>query len=573
MSDTPPPPPPSSAPPPLPSADELPAAVAVPRRRSHGYAVWLIPILAALIGLTLGVRAWLATGPTVTITFKTAEDIEPGKTKIKYKNVDIGDVKSIALASDGKGVVVTAEMTQGAQKLLLDDTRFWVVRARFAGSGITGLSTLLSGAYIGIDIGTSEESRRDFVGLDVPPSVTADEPGREFILRSEDLGSVDIGSPVYFRRVQVGKVTATRLDADGRGVTLRVFVSAPHERHVTENTRFWHASGLDVALDAGGIKLQTQSLISIVLGGIAFGTPESAEPGTAAGAEHSFALFENQALAMKRTSTEVTPMVAHFTESLRGLAPGAQVDFRGVVVGEVTSIDVSYDRDRKEFSFPVGMVLYSDRLGSKVSAAIERAQVDPTVLMRRSIERGLRAQLRTANLLTGQRYVALDFFPGARPVKLAAAAGGNAPAGSSEAPVLEIPTISGSLEDLQATLTSIAKRIENVPFDEIAADLRTALQSLDRTLKNTDGLIGRLDGQLGELVPELKAAIADTRRTMKSADNLLASDTPTQQDLREALREVSRAAQSMRELTDYVQRRPESLLRGKPGEPEEGGKR
>ncbi|ABM93002.1 PqiB family protein [Methylibium petroleiphilum] len=566
MSDT--PPPSSSAPASLPATAELPEAVAVPRRRSHGYAVWLIPILAALIGLTLGVRAWLATGPTVTITFKTAEDLEPGKTKIKYKNVDIGDVKSIALAPDGKGVVVTAEMTQGAQKLLLDDTRFWVVRARVAGSGVTGLSTLLSGAYIGIDIGTSSESRREFVGLDVPPSVTADEPGREFILRSADLGSVDIGSPVYFRRVQVGKVTATRLDADGRGVTLRVFISAPHEQHVTENTRFWHASGLDVALDAGGIKLQTQSLISIVLGGIAFGAPESGAPGAAAEAEHSFALFENQALAMKRTSSEVTPMVAHFTESLRGLAPGAQIDFRGVVVGEVTSIDVSYDRDRREFSFPVGMVLYSDRLGSKVSAAIERAQVDPTELMRRSIERGLRAQLRTANLLTGQRYVALDFFPGARPVKTAAA-----PAAGSEAPVLEIPTISGSLEDLQATLTSIAKRIENVPFDEIAADLRTALQSLDRTLKNTDGLIGRLDGQLGELVPELKAAIADTRRTMKSADNLLASDTPTQQELREALREVSRAAQSMRELTDYVQRRPESLLRGKPGEPEEGGKR
>ncbi|WP_428421167.1 intermembrane transport protein PqiB [Methylibium sp.] len=570
MSDTP-PSPSSPAPSPVPPAADLPAAVAVPRRRSHSYAVWLIPILAALIGLTLGVRAWLATGPTITITFQTAEDIEPGKTKIKYKNVDIGDVKSIALAPDGKGVIVTAEMAQGAQKLLRDDTRFWVVRARFAGSGITGLSTLLSGAYLGIDIGTSDESRRDFVGLDVPPSVTADEPGREFVLHSADLGSVDIGSPVYFRRVQVGKVTATRLDADGNGVTLRVFVSSPHEKHVTGNTRFWHASGLDVALDAGGIKLQTQSLLSIVLGGIAFGLPESAEPGAVAEAEHGFTLFENQALAMKRASTEVTPMVAHFAESLRGLAPGAQVDFRGVVVGEVTAIDVSYDRDAKEFRFPVQMVLYRDRLGSKVSAAIARAQVDPVVLMRRSIERGLRAQLRTANLLSGQRYVALDFFPQARPVKQGAPAVG--PGAAGDVPALEIPTVSGSLEDLQASLTSIAKRIENVPFDDIARDLRTALQSLDRTLRRADGLIGRLDGQLGELVPELKAAIADTRQTMRSANNLLATDTPTQQDLREALREVARAAQSMRELTDYVQRRPESLLRGKPGEPGEGGKR
>lgn len=560
--------------PPAPTEPDLPSAIAVPRRRSRSYAVWLIPILAAVIGLTLGVRAWLATGPTITITFKTAEDIEPGKTKIKYKNVDIGDVKSVALAPDGKRVVVTAEMTQGAQPLLLDDTRFWVVRARFAaGSGVTGLSTLLSGAYIGIDIGTSEESRRDFVGLDEPPSVTADEPGREFVLHSDDLGSLDIGSPVYFRRVQVGKVTATRLDADGKGVTLRVFVAAPNELHVTENTRFWHASGLDVALDAGGVKLQTQSLLSVVLGGIAFGQPEAGDPGAPASAEHGFTLFENQALAMKRVGTEVTPLVAYFSESLRGLAPGAQVDFRGVVVGEVTSIDVRYDRDAKEFLFPVQMLLYRDRLDSKVSAAVARAQLDPVALLRRSIERGLRAQLRTSNLLTGQRYVALDFFPEARRPKATPAAPA-APAASAPGVVaeLEIPTVSGSLEDLQATLTSIARRLDDVPFDEIARDLRGALQSLDRTLKNTDGLIARVDGQLADLAPDLKAAIADTRRTMKAANELLASDTPSQQALHEALREVARAAQSMRELTDYVQRRPESVLRGKPPEPEKGAR-
>lgn len=543
---------------------DVPDAVAVPRRRRSSWLVWLIPLIAALVGLTLGVRALLDNGPTITIAFKTAEDIEPGKTRIKYKNVDIGTVRKLALAADGRGVVVTAAMTQDAQALLRQDTRFWVVRARFAGGGITGLSTLLSGAYIGIDVGQSDDSRRAFVGLETPPTVTTDEPGREFVLRSPDLGSIDVGSPVYFRRIPVGKVTATQLDDDGRGVSLRVFVAAPHERHVTENTRFWHASGVDVALDAaGGLKLQTQSLLSIVLGGIAFGAPEGAGAAAEARAGADFRLFQNQGQAMRRSDAEVTPMVAYFSESLRGLAPGAEVDFRGVVVGEVTAIDVSYDRDKREFRFPVQMLLYRDRLGSKVSAAIARARVDPEVQLRRSIEGGLRAQLRTGNLLTGARYVALDFFPGAaRPARPAAEAGG---------PV-EMPTVPGSLEDLQAALTRIVQRIDSVPFDRIAEELRASLRTLDSTLRSAERLTRRLDGEVAGIAPELKAAIAETRQTMRSAGQLLASDAPTQQELREALRELSRAAASLRELTDYVQRRPESVLRGKPREADDGQK-
>lgn len=547
--------------------DQIPEAVAVPRRRRHAALVWLIPLIAALVGLTLGARALLDNGPTITIAFKTAEDIEPGKTRIKYKNVDIGTVKNVALAGDGRGVVVTAAMTKDAQALLREDTRFWVVRARFAGGGITGLSTLLSGAYIGIDIGQSEDSRRDFAGLETPPTVTTDEPGREFVLRSPDLGSIDVGSPVYFRRIPVGKVTATQLDEDGRGVTLRVFVAAPHERHVSENTRFWHASGVDVALDpAGGLKLHTQSLLSIVLGGIAFGTPEGAEPGAAARADASFRLFENQAQAMRRSDAEVTQLVAYFSESLRGLAPGAEVDFRGVVVGEVTAIDVHYDREQREFRFPVQMVLYRDRLGSKVSAALARARVDPDTLLRRSIDGGLRAQLRTGNLLTGARYVALDFFPGAR--KPGRTPGADAAGGDG----VEIPTVPGSLEDLQATLTSIVKRIDSVPFDRIAEELRATLKTLDGTLRSAEQLTRRLDGEVAGIAPELKAAIAETRQTMRSAGQLLASDAPTQQELREALRELARAAVSLRELTDYAQRRPESFLRGKPIEADDGQK-
>ena len=564
----------------LPEADpgELPEAVALPRRRRNLQMVWLVPALAAIIGLGLGVRALLAAGPSITIQFPSAEGLEPGKTKIRYKNVDIGTVKTVRLTPERDAVVVTASMSQGAQSMLLDDTRFWVVRPRFAGGELTGVSTLLSGAYIGVDVGRSAAERRDFVGLDTAPSITTSEPGREFVLRSGDLGSIDVGSPVFYRRINVGKVTAIGLDADGRGVNLRIFVFAPHERLVTTNVRFWHASGVDLSLDGGGVKLQTQSLVSVLLGGIAFGAPESAPAAPAAEPARVFTLFADEARAMKRSDAEVVPMLAYFSESMRGLSPGAPVDFRGIVVGEVKSVVASFDTDSRDSRSPVEMVLYRDVIRATVGAGGSPAPAAET-LLRRAIERGLRAQLRIGNLLTGQRQVTLDFEQTSAPPRLRLSNAAGQP--------LEIPTRPGGLEDLQATLMHIAKTIEKVPFDAIAADLRGTLKSLDALLGKLGRLpldelsaglrttLGTLDASLRSadqllrqfdqtLAPDLAAAIAETRRTMTSANRLLDAESPTQQDLRQTLQELTRAARSLRELADLMQRRPEVLLQGKP---------
>ncbi|MBS1138079.1 MAG: hypothetical protein H6R11_2033 [Proteobacteria bacterium] len=247
-----------------PELPEIPAAVAVPRRRWSPSLVWLIPIVAAVIGGWLAVKGILERGPTVTIGFNTAEGLEAGKTRIKYKDVDIGLVKSIALAEDRKGVVVTAELTKQAEDFLVEDTRFWVVRPRVAGGSVSGIGTLFSGAYIGFDAGKSAVPRREFTGLETPPVVTAGLPGRHFILTSEDLGFLDIGAPIYFRRIPVGQVVAFELDKDGAGVTFKIFINAPYDRYVTGNTRFWQASGVDVTLDAGGFRVNTESLASIL---------------------------------------------------------------------------------------------------------------------------------------------------------------------------------------------------------------------------------------------------------------------------------------------------------------------
>ncbi|MEO8935415.1 MAG: MlaD family protein [Burkholderiaceae bacterium] len=538
----------------LPPDGGIPKALVARRKRRQISLVWIIPIVAVVIGLYLVVHALRTQGPTIDIQFKTAEGLEAGKTKIKYKNVDIGTVQTITLGKDNKGVVVTAQMTRSATDLLVDDTRFWIVKPRIAGGQISGLTTLLSGSYIGVDVGKSTESQRDFVGLDTQPSVTTDEPGREFLLHAMDSGSIDIDTPVFFRRFQVGKVTAVGLDADGKGVTARVFISSPNEKYVTQNTRFWQASGVDVSIDGNGVKIATQSLASVVVGGIAFQTPATEPAGSAAANDAAFTLFDDEHLAMKRSEAQLEKYVAYFNDSIRGLTVGAQVEFRGFVIGEVRSIEMEFDRETREFRFPVEFALYRDVLPARIARAEKKGgPIDTDALYERAInKRGLRAQLRSGNLLTGQKFLALDFVKNAAPVPPGPMkdANGNR----------IIPTVPGSFDELQETISDIAKKIDRIPFDQLATEARKTLQQLQVTMKGADKLVANVNENVA---PEIAATLVEVKKTMKNASDTLASDSPVQQDLRGTLTELNRAAASIRLLTDYLQRHPESLLRGK----------
>ena len=526
------------------------AAPKVVRRRNWlPSLIWLIPVVAALVGVYLVARILMDRGPEIVLTFKSAEGLEANKTAVKYKDVQIGTVQSIRLASDRSHVRVLVQLKKEASAFTAQDTRFWVVRPRLDTSGISGLGTLLSGAYIGADAGTSEETAGEFTGLETPPIVTRDASGRQFLLKSRDIGSLDIGSPVYFRRIKVGQVAAYELDSDGHGVTLRVFVNAPYDKFVGVNTRFWHASGFDVDLNASGLKVRTQSLVTVLLGGIAFQSPED-QNGPVAQENAAFMLAGDETTAMKEPDGPSRTMLLYFNQSLRGLSPGAPVDFRGVVIGEVKSIGVEFDRSEREFKMPVVVQIYPDRLrrrGANVGSETPFSQLERWRFL---VSKGLRAQLRTGNLLTGQVYVAIDFFPDAKPVAL-----------DIERTPLELPTAPNSLDELQSQVAEIARKINKVPFDEIAADLRRALGSLNKTLAGAEQLV---KGIHNDLTPEMAAAMKDVRRTLHSAEKTIADDSPLQQDLRQTLQEVTRAAGSLRVLTDYLERHPESLIRGKP---------
>jgi paraquat-inducible protein B len=503
-----------------------------------------------LIGAWLGVKAIREQGPTITITFGSAEGLEAGKTRIRYRDVEVGQVEHIGLANDR--VQVTARLIKEAEPYLTDQTRFWVVRPRIRGGSVSGLGTVLSGAYIGVDVGRAGQPTKEFTGLEVPPVVTVGQPGRHFRLTAESLGSLDIGVPVYYRQIRVGQVVGYGFAADGRTVDVQIFVEAPHHTRVTENTRFWNASGIEVALDAQGLKVDTQSLVSILSGGIAFDLPhEGEQPGDEAVEDSAFRLYANRADIQEKSYTIRTHWLLLFDESVRGLSKGAPVELYGIKVGEVVDLSLEFDTASKRFQVPVLVAIEPERIrAANREKALQQIKHDPTTFMKVLVEeRGLRAQLQSGNLLTGQLMINLVFVPDAPKVTLAERDGHRV-----------VPTVAGQFQRLQESLTRIVARIEQVPFDRIGTELQGTLTGARQTLQATTALAGRLDR---ETAPQLEATLARLERTLAELQATAGRNAPLPQQAERALEELSQTLRSLRDLTDTLEHRPQSLLFGK----------
>lgn len=530
------------------AAGETPSPL--PRKRRRVSWIWLVPLVAAVGGLLLVLQVWLNAGPTAVIHFQTAEGLEAGKTQVRYKEVTVGLVERVALNRERSGVDVTIRVDKDANGLLQDGTVFWVVRPRLTLSGVSGLGTLLSGSYIGLDpVGSKDgahpKSRYEFTGLEVPPEVAQDRAGKRFTLHAQDLGSLDIGSPVYYRRIAVGQVVGYRLSKGGDGVDVQVFVDAPNDAYVNDGTRFWNASGVDFSVDARGLQMRSQSLLSVIVGGVAFDTHEQRSHQVAA-AEASFVIYPNEEAARAQPDGVALRIRMRFDQSVRGLVVGAPIDAYGVTVGKVDAINLDFDRVTQQFYAVVSATLYPERLGGKMVGQIKEyagsdLQHPSGRLLAAMIERGTRAQLRIGNLLTGQLYVAMVEFPNAKPVTFK----------MEEEPF--IPTVPNNLDQLQQQVNSILTKLDRVPFEAIGTELGGALRA-------ASSLVRRLDTKLA---PEAQALLRQANRSLAAVGGLLAPDAGLPQNADVALRELGRAARSLRELSDYLQTHPDALLRGR----------
>jgi paraquat-inducible protein B len=508
--------------------------------------IWVVPLVALLIGGWMGYKTWSEQGPTITISFTSAEGLQKDKTKVKYKEVDIGKVVAIKLSDDLARVLVTVEMDQTAETYLTEDALFWVVRARVTADEVSGLDTLFSGAYIGMEPGKAGKTRTEFTGLEVAPVLMGTAPGQHFLLHADNLGSLDIGHPVYYRKLKVGKVVSYALDPVSDRLNIQVFIAAPYHQKVRQETRFYQASGIDINIDANGLKVSTESLVSLLLGGIAFETPSNLAATAPLGENSSFELYPNRESISQHDYTIKEQYLLNFKGSVRGLSAGAPVEFQGIKVGQVLSVELNFDGAAKDFSIPVLIELEPERI---VEVNITRAA--DINLMDYLVERGLRGQLQNSNLLTGQLFVDMKIFADLPPEKIL-----------RTGPYPLVPTVPMPLrlEDLLASMERILGKFEKLPVAEIGADLQKVLQTLDATLQQSEVLLGNLDQKV---VPEIMKSMQQFQTSISTLEESYRADSSVGRDLRKNLDELGKAARSIRVLSDYLQRHPEALLRGK----------
>ncbi len=521
--------------------------------------VWVVPIVAMLIGGWLALKAWSEKGPEITITFESAEGLEANKTKIKFKDVEVGKVTSIELSDNLSGVIVTAEMNKSADRYMRDQTEFWVVRARVVGGEVSGLGTLFSGAYIGCNPSLQGTETNSFTGLEKPPVITTGVPGRHYVLLAESLGSLDVGSPVYYRGIKVGQVVEYDFDASADALKLRVFVNAPYHEKVQQNSRFWNASGVDFKIGTEGMSIDTQSLVSIVMGGIAFDLPKYMVPAGVADEGRQFRLYKSRERIEEQTFTVKHYYMMYFDQNVRGLLPGAPVEIRGIQVGEVVDVNLEVNVEDVTASVAVLTMIEPERIDSLVDGTDARVAVPPGQenqalhdFLTRLVEKGLRAQLKTGNLLTGQLYVDLDFLADAKAASIETRNG-----------YLVLPTLPAPFEQIAQRVNNLLKTVEKLPLEEITADLRKAISSLNNTLQKTEQVAGGINA---EVLPDVKQALEKFQATMDDVGQTLGPESALNINVRNVMSEMTSTIRSLRALIDYVERNPQSILFGKEAE-------
>lgn len=501
--------------------------------------VWLLPICAFIVSAWLIYKSASEKGPVITIDFPTAEGLEVDKTKIRYLDVEIGKVTDIMINQDSQTIQVTAQMHRSAENYLNQNTSFWVVRPQVGLAGISGLNTILSGAYIEVKPGDGPHQHH-FTGLPTAPVLKTDAEGRRFVLETTDLGSLGPHTQINFHGITVGEVLTQELSANADSIRLSVFIKAPYDQFVRKNTRFWKDSGVDMSAGADGFKVRTGPLVSMLSGGIAFRTPPS---DTLKDLQPEFALFhlyDNYQLSTQIEYRNTLKYVMYFNGSVRGLTEGAPVQLRGIPIGKVTGINLELDAKTADIRIPVTVDLEPDR----IQEINKQPNVSNQDMIARLIQKGLRAQLQTGSLLTGQLLVDLDFHPGNKITPHA-----------HNGRFQEFPTIPSSLDQFTHSAQTIMDKIAKLPLEQLTAEATTTLKALQTSSKAANSLLTGATKTMNS---------AD--QTLNTADHLLHSLEPgssTRLELDKLLLELNQSANSIKQLSDYLEQHPEALLRGK----------
>jgi paraquat-inducible protein B len=543
------------------SEEPTPYQVAVTpefRAAHRWHVVWVVPLVALLLGIWLIYRNFAAQGPVVTVRFETADGISAGKTEVRCRSVKVGTVRRVKLATDLRSVLTYLEFEPDAERLLRKGTHFWVVRPRFSVTGFSGAETLITGAYIELDPGPPDAARASsFQGLETPSATNRSVPGRRLTLIAEEAGSLAAGSPVYFRGFEVGRIEERDLGEDGRKVIYNAFIREEYSSFVTQNTRFWNNSGIDISAGADGLKLHTPSFQAMLSGGVSFGVIEGDDPGQAVTDGMTFTLYHDEDAARNSSFNPTLKFVLLFDQSVRGLTEKAPVEFRGIKIGRVAGMSFDLLPAAGDMRIPVLIEIDPTLMRSETAQKILTPDSD---FLQEAVSHGLRAALKTGSLITGAMFVDLDYYADAVPAQL-----------GKTGEFTTIPTVSAGFAQLEAKLTAILDKIQALPIDKTMAEIAAAAAEAKITMADSRSTLKEIEVTAAAARktledPEFRKLPAELRKTLDELQKSVANvgpDGAVQGDLLRTLDELRAALRALKAMTTTIDEKPNSLLFGR----------
>lgn len=510
-------------------------------RRPRFQLVWLLPIVAAIIAGYLGYRAIMERGPLLTLTFDNASGLQVGQTQLKYKAVALGTVEGIDLSQDNQHVIVKVRMDNIGERFLTSHARFWVVRPRMTLSDISSFETIVSGAYITVDPGLPGGHDQDnFIGLEQPPGVRSDEPGRTFTLTVYKLGAISTGSPVFYRGVVVGEVLGYDIGNGIGPIKVNIFVRAPFDNLVRPDSRFWNSSGVSFSIQGGVLQLQMESLQAIALGAVTFGMSPESQSETPSPDNATFHLYASQQQAEAAGYKDQVQIVTYAHDNISGLTPGSPVTVLGIEVGDVTSVNLELDTKTGKSRVKICMQLQPRRIFAS-DTAVPPSQI--LAVFQKFVDNGMRAEISTANYVTAQKEIALVMEPKLQPVKV-----------TIEDGAIVLPFKDSSLATILNNTAHITAQLDQIPFAQIG-------ENLNKLIKTTNNTLG--GQQTTSLVNQLTTTLKAADTSLQTLNQGFGQDSDLQRNLRQILGQTSSTLQALQALTIYLNQHPQALLFGR----------
>ena len=513
--------------------------------------IWIVPLVAVLIGAWMLYDNLSGLGPTITLEMKNAEGIEAGKTLIKTRNVEVGRVEDVTLSEDMSHTIITARMKPDTERMLNDEARFWVVKPRIDREGISGLGTVLSGAYIQLLPGNGETAQREFEVLDQPPVAPPDAPGIRVNLVSQVGSSLRAGDPITYQGFTVGRVENTEFDPEEKEMRHRLYIQSPYDVLVTDTTRFWISSGVDVRLDSQGFRVNVESMESLIGGGVTFGVPEDVAMGHPAESEATYQLFSDEESAREGTFDRYLEYVLLVDDTVRGLSRGDSVEYRGVRVGTVEAVPWRFSAPQPDtlnrFAIPVLIRIEPQRFDDAMAnfdAEDWRARLE------RMFEHGLRATLKAGNLLTGALFVDLNFSDDAPPYEAMT---------FDDKPVF--PTISGGFAQIEQKVSNLLDKLNELQVEPILDRLDETMQTSQQTLEQVRQIAESVNAIVSDpATQQLPGNLNDTLQELQNTLNGFSAGSSGYRQLNDTLKQLEMLTRDLQPVAKTLSEKPNALI-------------